>query len=125
MGGRHAATVIIAVLAGLCLGPIARTVCFTERILTDSSESSRTPLTFRPSTAAAVQLAIEMDAQGQQEEMWRRFATKLLVIYSVGLGPAPLLLEADHDDTHAVFARDISDFGWSRTLGRVPGVVVR
>ena len=65
--------VATAALVGLCLNSFARTVCFPERILTYSSEASRTPGMFRPSTAPAVKLIVDMDAKSQQEEQWQLF----------------------------------------------------
>jgi hypothetical protein len=73
MGTRCAATIIIAALAGLCMGSVARTVCFPERVLTNSSEASRTPGMFRPSTAPALKLIFDVDAKYQQEERWQLF----------------------------------------------------
>jgi hypothetical protein len=73
MGTRCAATIIIAALAGLCMGSVARTVCFPERVLTHSSDASRTPGMFRPSTAPALKLIFDVDAKHQQEERWQLF----------------------------------------------------
>ena len=62
-----------AALVGLCLSSFARTVRFPERVMTDSSGSSRASRTFRPSTAAAVMLIIDMDAKSQQKEQRQLF----------------------------------------------------
>ena len=144
MGTRCAATIIIAVLAGLCMGSVARTVRFTERILTYSSEASRTPAMFRPSTAPAVKLIIEMDAEGQRAESRRLFGLypypyayphpRLLFYYPSyvpHVGQHSRYWAAIHyvpplrGDGSYVDPREISDIGWYRALSRVPGVVIR
>ena len=80
--------------------------------------------TKRFSTARAVRLALEMDAQRRRAELRRLFAPRRVVIAGGGhiIPPPPLVRRTDH---YYLDPQDIADFGWDHTLGKVPGVVVR
>jgi hypothetical protein len=137
MGTRCAATIIIAALAGLCMGSVARTVCFPERVLTHSSDASRTPGMFCPSTAPALKLIFDVDAKYQQEERWQLFNPycdhpRLLPYYE----PIPIAFAARwwpriraHPDLRGVYwvhgfvgPRGFWYSQYDRKLNRVPGI---
>jgi hypothetical protein len=82
-----------------------------------------------PAMAPAIKLIIEMDAQRRRKELRRLFGARELVTTCGGVGIDPFWANFwwmyCQEDIRPVLARDIRDFGWDRTLDRVPGVVIR
>ena len=80
--------------------------------------------TKRFSTARAVRLALEMDAQQREKELMRLSAPRLRVTSDGGY-IVPRLFLRHGEDAHYLDPQDIADFGWDHTLSRVPSIVVR